>query len=201
MTEILNRHYPTAVTEAIIARHFRLTPDDGELYEHARRCVYNAFDTAEDYTNRIIVDSVARFTLDAPEGSVFELPSAPVKEVLSIRYRGADNEWHDIPSTDYRLLANAQRARLRLLAVPDWAQDRTMAVEIEARCGFADYNPDDERDCEEGIALVGGIEQAVMLLAGTFFEYQSDTVAGSTSKIAAESLLNPWRIMPYGGEG
>lgn len=200
MTTILERHYPENVIASILANHLRVSEADDELYLHATQCVKNAFDVAEDYTNRIVLDSLATFSYDDIEDSVLELPSAPIKEVMEVRYLGADDKYHVLDASTYTLIGNAHQASLEFSTTPILTSTRRKArVEVSVRCGFDDYAT--SRDTAEAeYPLPGAIEQAVMLMAGTFFEYQGDIVVGSSSEIptSAKSLLNAYRRYPYG---
>lgn len=198
MLTVLEKYYPVSVMSAIIANHLRVDEMDGELFEHAKMCVINAFEAAEDYTNRIIVESKVSIALDTLEDSIIELPSAPVREVSEVRYMGADDEWHML--TDYTLVSNNRRAILELRTMPTLSTTRsTGRVVIEAMVGYEDY-PGDRAKATSPNTLPGGIEQAIMLMAGTFFEFTGDVVMGGSTEIpaSAKSLLYPYRIHPYG---
>lgn len=200
MTTILERHYPTNIIASILANHLRVSEADDELYKHAVQCVRNAFDVAEEYTNRIICDSLATFSYDDLEDSVIELPSAPIKEVVEVRYLGADNQYHALDASTYSLIGNAHHASLELSALPTLSTMRRKArVEVSVRCGFDDYS-EVRTESTSDYPLPGSIEQAIMLLAGSFFEFQGDIVVGSTTEIplSAKHLLNAFRRYPYG---
>lgn len=188
MAIISNRTYPMAIVESIITRHFRLSGDDGELYEQAKRCVCTAFDIAEDYTNRIIVACDATFALGEAEEGMLRLPTAPVKKVKEVRYLASDGEWHTLTTKDYELVGDIRSAEVELLKPISATRFR-----VVAECGFEDYT--DEED--KGVyALPGAIEQAVTLMAQTALD--GEPLSGAT-EMAAHSMLNPWRIYPYGG--
>lgn len=187
MAIISKRTYPMTIVESIITRHFRLSSDDGELYEQAKRCVCNAFDTAEDYTNRIIVACDATFALGEAEEGVLRLPTAPVKSVTEVRYLASNGEWHTLDTKDYELVGDIRSAELELLTPISATRFR-----VNAECGFDDYA--DEADKSE-YALPGAIEQAVALMAQTFLD--GEALSGAT-ELAAHNMLNPWRIYPYG---
>lgn len=192
MTTILERHYPEEVVSRILSDHLRISPDMGELYHNARQCVHNAFDAAEAYTNRLIVDTLATFGVHDVEDGVVEMPSSPIKEIIEVRYLGSDDEWHTIPSSDYVLESNQHRAVLELFTVPTFSATRKgTRVEVSVRCGY---------DAEGEHALPGAIRQAVMLIAGTFSEFQADNVVGSVAELPTSSryLLDHYRIYPYG---
>lgn len=199
MTTVIAKTYLAGIIDRIVSNHLRVKAQDGELYEHAVTCVYNAFDAAETYTNRVIVDSIVTFHIDSLDGGLIELPSAPVREVLEVRYFGEDNAWHPLDKGSYTLVANAQRARLFLNDTPALSSARSVGrVEIEAVCGYEDYT---ERANAPQYALPGDIEQAIMLMAGTFFENSADNITGTIASelpTSAKSLLHPYRIYPYG---
>lgn len=188
MATIRNRTYPMSIVESIVTRHFRLTADDNELFDQARRCVCNAFDAAEDYTNRIIVACHAAFTLGEAEEGVLRLPTAPVKSVTEVRYLASNGEWHTIDTKDYELVGDCRSAELVFNEVVAATRFR-----VNAECGFDDYA--DEADKSE-YAMPGAIEQAVALMAQTFLD--GEALSGAT-ELAAHNMLNPWRIYPYGG--
>lgn len=197
MTTILDRHYPNSVISSILTNHLRVTELDGELYTHAKMCVYHAISAAEDYTNRILCDALVRFSFDSIDGRVIEMPSAPVREIVTIRYYGEDDQWHQIDGYNY--VSSDQRAIVELREMPALSPTRLFGrVEIEARVGFEDFA--DRESCTAAYPLPGAVVQALCLLSGTFFEYTADTERGSTSELpmSARSLLLPYRIYPYG---
>jgi hypothetical protein len=188
MAIISNRTYPMAIVESIITRHFRLSGDDSELFEQAKRCVCTAFDIAEDYTNRIIVACDATFALGEAEEGVLRLPTAPVKEVKEVRYLASNGEWHTLTTEDYELSGDIRSAELELLTPISATR-----FKVTAACGFEDYN--DEED-KSDYALPGAIEQAVTLIAQTALD--GEALSGVIEQ-AVHNMLNPWRIYPYGG--
>ena len=148
----------------------------------------NAFDTAEDYTNRIIVACDATFALGEAEEGVLRLPTAPVKTVKEVRYLADDGEWHTLATEDYELVGDIRSAELEILRPTSATRFR-----VVAECGFEDYSDEEEKG---EYALPGAIEQAVTLIAQTFLD--GEALSGAT-ELAAHNMLNPWRIYPYGG--
>lgn len=188
MATISNRTYPMTIVESIVTRHFRLSADDNELHEQAKRCVCNAFDIAEDYTNRIIVACDATMMLGEADEGVLRLPTAPVKTVKEVRYLANDGEWHTLATEDYELVGDVRSAELEILKPISATRFR-----VVAECGFEDYNDEEEKG---DYALPGAIEQAVTLIAQTSLD--GEALSGTT-ELAAHNMLNPWRIYPYGG--
>jgi uncharacterized phiE125 gp8 family phage protein len=186
MTTVLDRSYPESIVADIVDKHLRIPTDAGELYDNAVICVRNTFDAAEAYTNRLIVDSLATFSWRGVDSTLIELPSAPIKEIIEVRYRN-NGEWKTLSSDDYWLWGNNHRATLQLLTAFECD-----AFEVSAKCGY-------DEDGEHG--LPGGIRQAVMLMAGTFNSFEGDAQLGAVSEIpmSARYLLSHYRIYPYGG--
>ena len=192
MLTILDRQYPAEVISSILSNHLRVEVADGELFESAKMSVYNAIATAEMFTNRVLIDSLVTITLDELNSRVIEMSTAPVREIIEVRYRGVDNQWHNV--NNYTLHGNAMRARIELGELPELTSAINLGrVEIEARCGFEDYGGDRETS-KATYPIPGEIEQAIILLAKTYFD--GETLDEMPS--AAQILLQPYRIYPYG---
>lgn len=186
MKRVLARAYPDDVIADIVETHLRVNVDEGALYAHALQCVRNAFEAAEDYTNRIIVDTVVEYRLSEVEGNVLRLPTAPVTEVV-VEGRYADKTWHPLKVE----LVSGDHIAYVELDPSEVAMCDLYKVEAQAGYNFTEV---------DGAQLPGAIRQAVMLMAGTFFEFTADNVQGSTSELptSAKALLHPYRIYPYG---
>jgi uncharacterized phiE125 gp8 family phage protein len=190
MVTILERTYPASVIADIVSNHLKVVDDGDELRSAAEQCVRDAFDMAEAYTNRRIIDTLATLTFHDID-TLMELPTSPIKEVVEVRYLGADNAWHSLTEDSYIVESNEQRATLELAVLPALSPNRKGSrFEVSVRCGY---------DEEGEHALPGTIRRAVALLAGTNFSFQGDTVVGSTSELpmCARNLLNSYRIYPY----
>lgn len=174
----LNRTYLDDVIKEIAEKALRVQPADGELYDNAIRCVRNAFDAAEDYTARIITPSVVRIMLTTPPAEVIEMPTAPITKLRKVSVERKVVEGSEVVS-------NARRAILGLTSsVLSMVSTSNISLDVEAEVGY---------NAEE---LPGAIYQAVTIIAATFFD---DSSATDIPK-AAMSLLDPWRILPYGGQ-
>jgi uncharacterized phiE125 gp8 family phage protein len=179
------------VVADIVSNHLKVVDDGDELRSAAEQCVRDAFDMAEAYTNRRIIDTLATLTFHDIDTQM-ELPTSPIKEVVEVRYLGADNAWHTLSEDSYIVESNEQRATLELAVLPALSPNRKGSrFEISVRCGY---------DEEGEHALPGTIRRAVALLAGTNFSFQGDTVVGSVAELpmCARNLLNSYRIYPYG---
>lgn len=195
MITILERSYPQQVIGDILANHLRVVEADDELYKNAQMCVLNALSPAETYTNRILIDSAITISFDRLESRVIELPTAPIREVMEIRYYGMDGEWHTLEG--YNLVTNAQRAMLELREMPAIDTTRMLDVfEIDARVGFEDIGA-----TVTAYPMPGDIIAALMLMSATLLENPADNMTGTIASelpLNARMLLSPYRITPYG---
>lgn len=193
MITILERSYPQQVIGDILANHLRVVEADDELYRDAQACVHNAIAVAETYTNRMLVDSLVTISFDRLESRVIELPTAPIREIIEIRYYGMDGEWHTLEG--YNLVANAQRAMLELREMPAIDTTRMLDVfEIDARVGFEDIGT-----TVTAYPMPGDIIAALMLMSATLLENPADVAPGASEMpLNARMLLSPYRITPYG---
>ena len=193
MITILERSYPQQVIGDILANHLRVVEADDELYRDAQACVHNAIAVAETYTNRMLVDSLVTISFDRLESRVIELPTAPIREIIEIRYYGMDGEWHTLEG--YNLVTNAQRAMLELREMPAIDTTRMLNVfEIDARVGFEDIGA-----TVTAYPMPGDIIAALMLMSATLLENPADVAPGASElPLNARMLLSPYRITPYG---
>lgn len=193
MITILERSYPQQVIGDILANHLRVVEADNELYRDAKACVHNAIAAAETYTNRMLVDSLVTISFDRLESRVIELPTAPIREIIEIRYYGMDGEWHTLEG--YNLVTNAQRAMLELREMPAIDTTRMLDVfEIDARVGFEDIGA-----TVTAYPMPGDIIAALMLMSATLLENPADIAPGASEMpLNARMLLSPYRITPYG---
>lgn len=195
MITILERSYPQQVIGDILANHLRVVEADDELYKNAQMCVLNALSAAETYTNRILIDSAITISFDRLESRVIELPTAPIREIMEIRYYGMDGEWHTIDG--YNLVSNAQRAMLELREMPAIDTTRMLDIfEIDARVGFEDTA---STPPSTTYPMPGDIIAALMLMSATLLENPADVAPGASElPLNARMLLSPYRITPYG---
>lgn len=170
MIRVLSYSYPVGAIDEILTKHLRVLGGDRELHDDAIRCIKNAIDVASDYTNRVLCASSVIMDFEADVGAIIQLPTAPVSEVHHLYINGEEVGVDELESTN-------QSAFIKLSATPSGS---TMAVRVEAECGY-------------GEDLPGAIYQAVSIIANSFFEKGAEAEIPS----AAKSLLNPYRIYPY----
>lgn len=170
MIRVLSYSYPVGVIDEILTNHLRVIGDAAELRDDAIRCIKNAIDVASDYTNRVICASSVIMDFEAEVGAIIQLPTAPVSEVSHLYINGEEETVDELESANHS-------ASIKLSATPSGS---TMAVRVEAECGY-------------GEDLPGAIYQAVLIIANSFFEKGAEAEMPS----AAKSLLNSYRIYPY----
>lgn len=102
-------------------------------------------------------------------------------------------------------LISLESAHAHLRLGDDTSLDTLVADYLEMAIGIADdmtnRNLADEFTSEN---LPPSIKAAILLILGTLFDNESDTVIGrSVAQIplTAETLLLPWRVHPYGDGG
>lgn len=102
------------------------------------------------------------------EDGVAVMPTAPLREVQSVEVDGA--------TVEYRLVGNDKCAYITDLPAG------VTSIDVVADVGYADGE------------LPGGIYAAVAIIASSLFE------DGASAELSAraKSLLNPYRISPYG---
>lgn len=172
MIRVLSYSYPVGVIDEILTNHLRVFDNDQELRDDAIRCIKNAIDVASDYTNRVLCESSVIMDFEAEVGAIIQLPTAPVSEVHHLYING-----EEVGVGVDELESTNHSASIKLSATPSGS---TMAVRVEAECGY-------------GEDLPGAIYQAVSIIASSFFEKGAEAEMPS----AAKSLLNSYRIYPY----
>ena len=191
MLTVHSRIYPTNLIQTIASDHLRVTEADGPLYTHALMSIKNALRAAEDYTNRIIVLSRCSYETTVVHGEYTDIPLYHnVYGDVSVVYNGSE--------VTEGVRVQRRRDGIRV-------HHPTLAVgaplTINMVLGYDDISiPVAADDVEDANVMPGTVIQAVQLMAGTFFEFDADNVGGSVTELptSAKSLLNPYRIYPYG---
>ena len=193
MLRLRSKQYPANLISYIVQKHLRVTTKDGELYDYAILCVKNAISAAEEYTNRCICQVDSRYECVSDGSREIELPIAPYRELSVVFVDGVDH------TDDAELYSTDKRAYVIL---PD-APAVGAKVGVAGLVGYRDIDVKgigNTGEVELPYRIPGAIIQAIMLMAGTFFENSADVVGGSVNELpmSAKSLLNPYRIYPYG---
>ncbi len=101
-------------------------------------------------------------------------------------------------------LISLETAHAHLRLGDDNSLDALVADYLEMAVGLADDMTNRHLDTEfTSETLPPAIKAALLLILGTLFDNEADTVIGrSVAQIplTAEKLLMPWRIHPYGDE-
>lgn len=165
------RQYPLRAVGQIVNNHLRISSADGELYDNAVRCVFNAIDAAEDYINMPICRTAVLIEGVAEPGVLLPLNVAYAKPTL-IKVNGEE-------ARDGECVVNGGKVNSYATVSSAYAGD--VALSIEAEVGYDDST------------LPGAIYQAVAIVASSFFEQNAEAEMSH----AAKALLNPYRIYPY----
>lgn len=189
----MSKQYPANLISYIVQKHLRVTTKDGELYDYAIMCVKNAISAAEEYTNRCICQAGSIYRSVSDGSREVELPTAPYRGVDSVVV--GDVDYSDVAE----LYSTDKRAYIVLPAAPAVGAEIT----ISAQVGYLDIDAkgiNNTGEIEMPHRIPGAVIQAIMLMSGTFFENSADVVGGSVNELptSAKSLLNPYRIYPYG---
>lgn len=192
MLTVHSRIYPTILIQTIASDHLRVTEADGPLYTHALMCIKNALRAAEDYTNRIIVLSRCSYETTVVNGEYTDVPLYHnVYGDVSVVYEGSE--------VTEGVRVQRRRDGVRVYHPSTFVVGAPLTINMVL--GYDDISiPVAADDVENAGVMPGSIIQAVQLMAGTFFEFDADNVSGSASELptSAKSLLNPYRIYPYG---
>lgn len=102
-------------------------------------------------------------------------------------------------------LISLESAHAHLRLGDDTSLDTLVADYLEMAIGIAD-DVTNRSFCDEFTSenLPPAIKAAILLILGTLFDNEADTVIGRSVAqmlLTAEKLLLPWRIHPYGDGG
>ncbi|HEY8604720.1 head-tail connector protein [Tsuneonella suprasediminis] len=176
--------HPLSVAEA--KRQLRIEQDDTDQDDHIADLCAAAHRKAErDIGYPILRQTRETHLSDFPRAPIW-LGGGDAPEVVSIRYRGSDNQVQNLAATEYVLDAVSRPAQV-FPANGSWPRTAGLpgSVVIEWRAGWDDANdvPDD-------------LLQAMKLIVGHWFLYREAVLAGTVSsdvEVALDNLLSPFR--------
>lgn len=127
----------------------------------------------ESATNRQLVYATYDLTCDRwPCTNTFYFPLAPLRDVVSVQYYNAANTLTLLASSNYIETTNEEPGHFSLVNGVSWPTlyPRRGAVKIQFDCGYT-ANACDER-----------AKQAVLMLAGHWYENRESVLVGTISK-------------------
>jgi uncharacterized phiE125 gp8 family phage protein len=182
---------PVTLSEA--KQHLRVTDDADNAYiTNLIVAARQAVESGESWSlERSLINSTWRLTLDgfAARVSVIELPRPPVASITSITYDDAANVEQTLASNRYRLLSDAEPARVMPIYNDEWPEaiNYPGSVRITYVAGYG----------ATAATVPQAIKQAVLLLVGDMYENRESILVGVNSGVlpTVRALLNPcqWR--------
>lgn len=172
--------------------HVRASDDGESSSEDAliAACATAARQWVEGYTGRALATQTWQLSMSCLERYIWLPRAAPLTAtdpITFVKYYDADNAQQTWNSSNYILPAFHEPALIEVLDTATWPSTylRSDAWQIEYICGYA------EGSCPEAL------QQAVLLLAGHWYENREDVLVGALSKhieFGAEALCAPYRV-------
>ena len=185
-----------AIDLAAVKTHLRVTHDSEDAL--IRRLTGAAAEYVEDYTRQRMLSQVVDILLPSlpPSWLTLPLPLSPVISVDAVAvYETLDAASETVlDATRYRLLPSARGGPTLLVPTAAWPGTSAPADRWPVRVRVT-----------AGHAAAGDIplplQQAMLLLIGSWFERRGDEAAGTPPVIqaAAEALMAPHRLRAFGG--
>jgi len=180
---------PVTLSEA--KQHLRVTDDADNAYiTNLIVAARQAVESGESWSlERSLINSTWRLTLDgfAARVSVIELPRPPVASITSITYDDAANVAQTMASNRYRLLSDAEPARVMPVYNDEWPEAISYpgSVRITYVSGYG----------ATAATVPQAIKQAVLLLVGDMYENRESILVGVNSGVlpTVRALLNPYQ--------
>jgi uncharacterized phiE125 gp8 family phage protein len=180
---------PVTLSEA--KQHLRVTDDADNAYiTNLIVAARQAVESGESWSlERSLINSTWRLTLDgfAARVSVIELPRPPVASITSITYDDAANVEQTLASNRYRLLSDAEPARVMPIYNDEWPEaiNYPGSVRITYVAGYG----------ATAASVPQAIKQAVLLLVGDMYENRESILVGVNSGVlpTVRALLNPYQ--------
>lgn len=180
---IVTKPVTETVTLLEAKNHMRVDgSDDDALIE---RCVSAASRWAEVYTRRAFITQTWDIFFDSWAG-IFNLPLSPLRAVVSVSYRTADDTVLLVSPSVYLIDTVSLPCRIMLRHGQNWPNNplwqlNPVSIRIDVGYGLASDVPDD-------------IKAAILLLAGYLYENREQALKDTprTLPFAAENLLMPY---------
>jgi len=182
---------PLTVAEA--KTHLRVSGNDDDTYiTNLIVAARQAVESGESWSlERSLINTTWRLTLDGFSARVseIELPRPPVPSITSILYDDAANVEQTLASTRYRLISDADPARVMPVYNDEWpdAIDYPGSVRITYVAGYG----------ATAASVPQAVKQAMLLLIGDMFENRESILTGTSSGVlpTVRALLNgyQWR--------
>jgi len=172
--------------------HLRVDGTDDDAYITA--LIVTARRHVEAILRRALMPQTWKLVLDSWPDDVLKLPKPPLTSVSSVAYLDEDGESQTFASANYVVDTNSEPGRLTLAKGASWPSGELYtlgAVQIQFVAGYADAD-----------AVPQEYKQAILLLAGHFYENREAVVAAQGANIqelpmAVQALLMPTRVLNF----
>ena len=136
----------------------------------------------EEYTGRSFIEQSWALTTDNfNDDNIIELPRAPIISIDSVQYLDTDGALQTLGSGFYQADINAEPGRLKVLSMPDLANDRLNKLPINYTSGYG----------KSSLDVPKAIIHAAQILV--LFYYDNRSMPGSAPD-AVKNLLNPFKV-------
>lgn len=123
----------------------------------------------------------------------FDIQRGPLRELESIEYLVAADDWEALPAEDYRTIRGASEFKVRMLSTFDrpaiWGEAREAGVRMTFTAGYETAESDADYPLEDGLAGV------LTLLTGHYLKNRELFDGGNVKavELGASNLLGPYR--------
>lgn len=100
--------------------------------------IYAAVEHAEDYLGRGLCTQTWELVLPSFPLCEVKLPKPPLQQVVSIKYRDANNVEQTLSASDYQVVFDEYRGQVKPVSTASWPStyERLDAVTVRFKCGY-----------------------------------------------------------------
>jgi uncharacterized phiE125 gp8 family phage protein len=189
-----------------IMQHSRI--DSDVEYTYVLSLIAAAREYVEDELRRTLMPSTWELTLDGWPGVPLELPRAPLRSIVSIKYTDEDGVEATYSSANYYIDTASEPGRLMLKPALNWPAVNLQAiagVKVRFVAGYADLLDTDSTQAEITAArnaIPMRHKQAIRLIAAHLYENREEVTMGAGLSpaqlpIGTSALLMPTRVFSF----
>jgi uncharacterized phiE125 gp8 family phage protein len=189
-----------------LMQHSRI--DSDAEYTYVLSLIQAAREHVEDELRRTLMPTTWEWTLDAWPAVPVEIPRAPLRSIVSIRYTDEDGVEATYSSANYYIDTGSEPGRLMLKPNADWPAVDLQAiagVKIRYVAGYADLLDADSTQAEITAArnaIPMRHRQAIRLIAAHLYENREEVTMGAgltpaQLPLGVSALLMPTRVIRF----
>jgi uncharacterized phiE125 gp8 family phage protein len=176
---------PLSIKEARDNMRGTSTAEDPIIF----RLLQTARRHAEEVTGRRFVTQTREVSLDEFPGDVFEMPDAPLRSIVSVKYLDENGTEQTLASTVYQVDLKSDPGRIALAHNQTWPTIRSYTfnpIVIRYTCGYGLSG-----------SVPAEIKQAILLMVGHWFEHREAVSDDQFYEVpmAANALLSTYRFL------